>query len=64
MLELINPNQIARCVIGDLYTPADYWRTQYFCTKRTPWYLRIFGVNKDKSVEKFFEDNNIKYYKN
>lgn len=47
-VELINPNQIARCVIGDLYTPADYWRTKYFCTKRTPWYLRIFGVNKDK----------------
>ena len=48
MMELINPIQIIRCVIGDLYTPADYWRTEYFCTKRTPWYLRIFGVNKDK----------------
>lgn len=48
-IKLINPRQIVRCVIGDLIKPSSIWRPRYYCTKRTPWYLRIFGINKDKS---------------
>ena len=47
-VELINPKQIVRCVIGDRLTPSGWWKTEYACTRRTPWFLRIFGVNKDK----------------
>ena len=47
-VELINPKQIVRCVIGDRLTPSGWWVTEYACTRRTPWFLRIFGVNKDK----------------
>lgn len=47
-VELINPNQIVRCVIGDLLKPSGWWKTEYACTWRTPWFLRIFGINKDK----------------
>lgn len=47
-VKLINPRQIVRCVIGDLIKPSTIWRTRYSRTKRTPWYLRIFGIYKDK----------------
>lgn len=47
-IELINPNHIVKCVIGDVLKPSGWWKTEYACTWRTPWFLRIFGINKDK----------------
>lgn len=47
-IELINPNHIVKCVIGDVLKPSGWWKTKYACTWRTPWFLRIFGINKDK----------------
>ena len=47
-IKLINPNHIVRCVIGDALKPSALWKTEYACMWRTPWFLRIFGINKDK----------------
>ena len=47
-IELINPNHIVKCVIGDVLKPSGWWKTKYACTWHTPWFLRIFGINKDK----------------
>lgn len=47
MKELINPIQIIRCVIGDL-SKSGTWTALYCRVKRTPWYLRIFNIYKDK----------------
>ena len=47
MKELINPIQIIRCVIGDLCMSGT-WKAIYCRVKRTPWYLRIFNIYKDK----------------
>lgn len=47
-IKLINPNHIVRCVIGDALKPSGLWKTQNACMWRTPWFLRIFGINKDK----------------
>jgi hypothetical protein len=47
-IELINPNSIVKCVIGDVLKPSRWWKTKYACIRRTPWFLRIFGIYKDK----------------
>lgn len=46
-VELINPIQIIRCVTGDV-CESPTWKAIYHRVKRTPWYLRIFNIYKDK----------------
>ena len=61
-IELINPNHIVRCVIGDVLKPSGWWKAKYACMRRTPWFLRIFGIYKDKYEWVIYEAIHEKLY--